>query len=74
MNTNEILINKTKFLINELSSIQELYFDTLCDELGIKTDYMAIVADYIFSDKGMTLEEFLKHSGMTEDELYEPAD
>jgi hypothetical protein len=54
------LIGNTKYLIRELQNIQDLYFDTLVDELKISEDGNGWLFDFIFNeDKPITLEEYL---------------
>ena len=58
------LLDNTKFMIGELSKIQELYFDILLDELDIVEDKEDWVFDYIFNhtdEKSFT--EYLEDHG-----------
>ena len=50
----------TKLLINELSNIQDLYFSSLVDTLGVAEGAEELLYDYVFNVNG-SLEEYLKN-------------
>lgn len=53
-------IDKTKFLISELTKIQALYYDTLRDELGVMDESEDWLFDYIYNVEEGSFEDFLK--------------
>ena len=54
------LIGNTKYLIGELQNIQNVYFDTLVNELDISENGADWLFDYIFnSGHPITFEEYL---------------
>ena len=64
-------MEKTKYLIQELSNIQDLYFSTLVDEVGVFEEEEDWVFDYVFNknDDYKTFEDFLARYGKTIDEI-----
>lgn len=53
-------IDKTKFLISELTKIQALYYDTLRDEVGVMDESEDWLFDYIYNVEEGSFEDFLK--------------
>lgn len=58
----EDLIWKNKQFIQELTNIQELYFDTLVDEMGLTKRGGEFLFDFIFNhkDEKDSFEEYLE--------------
>lgn len=67
------LLDNTKFMISELSKIQELYFDTLLNELGSIEGEEDWFFDYVFNHTdGKSFVEYLEdHGKLTTDICHE---
>ena len=60
------MLEQTKYLITQLTNIQELYFDSLLDELNITLGGEDWVFDFIYNDKSDdSLESYLTKYGKT---------
>ncbi len=59
------LMEKAKYLINELSKVQELYYDNLLDEINVVEGEEDWLFDYIFNltVENSTFAEYLKEYG-----------
>lgn len=65
------LIDNTKFMIGELSKMQELYYDTLLNELGSIEGEEDWFFDYVFNhtdDKSFS--EYLENYGKSITDVY----
>lgn len=58
-------IDRTKFLITELTRVQALYYDSLRDELGVLDESEDWLFDYIYNVEEGSFEDFLKKYGLT---------
>ena len=71
----EDLIFKNKKFIEELSNVQNLYFETLCEDLELNeigNDYMF---DYIFNDhNGIGFDEYIEKYGFKGQDIFEDND
>ena len=64
------MIYDTKRFINELSIVQNLYFDTLVNELDFSAKGEEWLFDYVFNDgEERTFEEYLEAYGKTLEEM-----
>lgn len=52
-------LERTKFLIGELTNIQNLYYDTLVSELGIREEDEEFLFDYIYNGDEASFQEYL---------------
>jgi hypothetical protein len=70
MKNPEAAIKYAKEFINELSIVQNVYFDGLCEGLGLTDEGRDWMFDYVFNENDpLTFEEYLKKYGKTFGEL-----
>jgi len=65
----ENIIAKAKFLIGELTFIQDSYFKGLCQQLGLTSEGEEWLFDYIYNSDKPSFEEYLEDYGKTFGEL-----
>lgn len=66
------LIFKNKTFIAELTNVQTMYFDFLCDQLELNDRGNDHMFDYIFNDHGeIGFDEYLGKYGINEEEIFE---
>lgn len=63
-------IYKVKQFIKELSNVQELYFNTLCEELNLTKNGEEWLFDFVFNHQDSeTFEEYLSNYGKSFGEM-----
>jgi len=66
MKNPEAAIKYVKDFITELSVVQNVYFDGLCEGLGLTDEGRDWMFDYVFNEtESPTFEEYLKKYGKT---------
>ena len=71
----EDLIFKNKQFISELTNVQSLYFNTLCEELELNKLGNEHMFDYIFNDNDdIGFDEYLAKYGVNEEDIFEDDD
>ena len=67
----EDLIWKNREFIKELSNVQELYYNTLVQELNLTERIEGLLFDFIYNDDGqITFEEYLSNYTNPDEKIY----
>ena len=66
------LIDKNKIFIKELTKVEDMYFETLCSEIGLNYVGNDLMFDFIYNDhEDLSFEEYMEKYYQKEGEIFE---